>query len=209
MEYMKGKAAVQFLLANIIIKLALLFFTLKIFVISPKDYKYSSTFGLALFILNCSSIIFILLFWFTYCISERGCCCNKNEAGYPSNVPFICCEEIDCSCCESYSSLGVLLFFQSHILLIFAIYHFNGICGRHLARLIHIIILFIIYFSMFMISLYVLINFKFDVFILLAFIFSLFGAICNFLAIILPNTVKYRKLRHDYKDEDDWIMYNL
>ena len=62
---------------------------------------------------------------------------------------------------------------------------------------------------MFMISLYVLINFKFDVFILLAFIFSLFGAICNFLAIFLPNTVKYRKLRHDYKDEDDWIMYNL
>ena len=109
---MKGKTAVWFLLANIIITLALLFFTLKIFVISPKDYKYSSTFGLALFILNCSSIIFILLFWFTYCISERGCCCNKNEAGYPSNVPFICCEETDCSCCESYSSLGVLLFFS-------------------------------------------------------------------------------------------------
>ena len=53
MEYMKGKAAVWFLLANIIITLALLFFTLKIFVISPKDYKYSSKFGLALFILNC------------------------------------------------------------------------------------------------------------------------------------------------------------
>lgn len=62
---------------------------------------------------------------------------------------------------------------------------------------------------MFMISLYVLINFKFDVFILLAFIFSLFVTICNFLAIILPNTVKYRKLRHDYKNKDNWIMYNL
>ena len=208
MEFMKGKAAVWFLLANIIITLTLLFFTLKIYIISPSDYVYSPTFGLALFIMNCFSIIFIFLFLFTYCISERGCCCNKNEAGYQTNVPFDCCEEMTC-CCECCYGLGPLLFFPLHITIIFAIYHFNGICGRHASRLTHTIILFIINFTICMISLYVGINFAFDIFIILTFIFSLFGAICNLLAVLLPNTVRGRKLRHDYKDEDDYLMYNL
>ena len=139
---------------------------------------------MALLIINCRSIIFILLIWFTYCTSERGCWCNKDEAGYSSNIPFICCEEIDNWCCECCYGLGGPLFFSVTYSYYSSIYNFNGIRGRHLASLIDLFFLFIIDFSICLISLYIGIYFTIFIIFILTFIFSLFSAICNFLALL-------------------------
>ena len=84
------------------------------------------------------------------------------------------------------------------------LFFLNQARGRHPSRFSLIVTLFIIDFSLTMVSIYIMINYRPNIFIILIFIFSLIGAVVNFLAAFLPNTIKYAKFRYDYEEDEEF-----
>ncbi len=171
-------------------------------------------YALGAFIMNTFSWYFELSLFLTFFVSEKGCCCNQDGKGYKNNNIFNCCDELECCRCHDCENhpLAFRMFIVSCMTVVFAISFFlNQACGRHPSRFSLIVTLFIIDFTLTMVSIYIMINFRPYIFIILIFIFSLIGALVNFLAAFLPNTIKYAKFRYNYDEDEDeeFAMHSL
>ena len=202
MEFIKGTLAAWLLFINFIITSILFYLTLEAF--NYKNCMDFEDYALGAFIINTTSLFFEITFFLTFFVSERGCCCNKDGKGYENGNICNCCDELACchNCTDNY--IQNMMFIPLCMTVVFVISFFlNQACGRHPSRFSLIVTLFIIDFTLTMVSIYIMINFRPNIFIILIIIFSLIGALVNFLAAFLPNTIKFAKFRYDYDEDED------
>ena len=205
MAFLKSSFSFILLMINLVISSLIVFFSLNIdneikkHISNEKNSKSIPSFGYYILYINCASFFFEYLFIFSFCVSNRGCCCNKDireDNDY-------CCKDCRYSDTSDFcigtggkTGDGEELLAAIAMFLISAIgYTINTTCGKHISRIIETSFLCMIQLTIIIISIYIGDKYDFGVFTLLTLIFSFVGFICNVLAILLPNINRCEKLR--------------
>lgn len=172
---------------------------------TPKELRNLSSSKDVLIVLyiDIVAILFVLILMSSFCVSGNECCTpnqttNENFAIGSCYGTCICCGECrggggDCKC-EGSGDAGIAILIIIVILLVFVIVYFAvKACGKHISRMFSAAALFLCYLGMFAMGLY---TGKGTYYYLIA-VFSVVGAICNFLAILLPNLTSCAILRYN------------
>jgi len=178
---------------------------------TQRELRNLSSTKYELIILYCDivAIFFVLLLMASFCISGNECCTpnqttNENFAIGSCYGTCVCCGECrgggggGCKCdgdCGGDAGIAILIIIV--ILLVFvAIYFAVKACGKHIARMFSAAALFILYLGMGFLGVYS----GSGTFHYLITVFSVIGAICNFLAILLPNLTSCAVLRYNLQN---------
>ena len=163
--------------------------------------------------INIAPFIFIIIFSFSFCVTKNECCSEDYDDGNAICFASCCCACCVSCCCDCqfrggfhlpsghYDGGGLLLIIV-FIFIIYGIYKAIQACGKNVSRVIASTGLFLVNLALAIMSLLS----GTDKFNILIFVFSLFAAISNLLAMILPNFRCCENLSYDYLyDEDEQI----
>ena len=179
---------------------------------TQKELRNLSSTSYELIILYCdiAAILFVFILMVSFCISGNECCTsdtsvNENFAVGSCYGACICCNDCNCKCsggggdckCDDAGEGIIIILIIALILLVFvAIYFSVRICGKHISRMFSAAALFLLYLAMASMSIYS----GNETYYYLITVFSLIGAICNFLGILLPNLTVCKILRYNIQD---------
>lgn len=203
MAYMRSSLAFVVFWANFLFSTLNLYFSIK----SHQNYwggQNYSTLTLCMIIITGCSFLFIIALAFSFCFTGNECCIdNENiKENFPIGSCYgscLCCGNCDCECLHNtnYFRAKLLLFL---IMNIFTVLYFSvWACGKHISRMVAIIALILINLTLFALSVRIG-NYKFCI---LLSVFSIFAAVGNFFAILLPNLKNCKQLSYDnpYSEE--------
>ena len=166
--------------------------------------------------INIAPFIFIIIFSCSFCVTKNECCSDDYDDGNAICFASCCCACCVSCCCDCQFRGGFhigggsgqgnagagLLMLILFILIIYGIYKAIQACGKNVSRVIAATGLFLVNLALAIMSLLS----GTDKFNILIFVFSLFAAISNLLAMILPNFRCCENLSYDHLyDEDEQI----
>ena len=199
MEYMRTSLAFIVFWANLLFSTLNLYFSLK----SHHNYKYLNgqdyfDLTLSMIIITGCSFLFIIALAFSFCFTGNECCNNNPivRETFPIGNCYgscLCCGNCDCECLHNtnYIRAKVLLLLIMNVFSV--LYYSVWACGKHISRMVTIIALILINLTLFALSIRIG-NYRFSV---LLSVFSIFAAVGNFLAILLPNLKNCKQLSYN------------
>ena len=211
MEYMRTSLAFVVFWANLLFSTLNLYFSIK----THQYYKYlrkveidqdEEVIAAILIFFSTSTFMFIIVLGYSFFFTGNECCID--DENIKENFPigsrygsFLCCGNCDCACQNDFCNLRVRLFLML-ITNIFSIIYFSvKACGKHISRMVAIIPLILINLTLFALSVYL----GRYIFSILLSIFSIFAAVGNFLAILLPNLENCKQLSYDNPNPEEKI----
>ena len=178
----------------------------------PKELRnLSSSDDSIILYLDIIAIFFVILLMTTFCLTTNECCSNDPELNREFAIgscygTCICCDDCshgsnnNCDCKFDNSggegALGLLILLLVLIVFVGLFFAFRA-CGKHIARIFTVVMLFLVDCGMVGIS----IGSLDDTYSIAIFAISLICAICNFLGIILPMIPACRLLSYGYLQE--------
>jgi hypothetical protein len=159
--------------------------------------------------LDIVAMFFVIILMISFCLTKNECCSNDPAVnqGFAIGSCYgtcICCDECSrrgkCNCdCQSSggsgdSAIGILILFL-FIAVFVAIFFAVKACGKHISRIFSVLTLLLL--DLGMAGLAIASSYS-DTYLTLIIIFSIIGAICNFLGILLPNLSNCQNLSYNY-----------
>ena len=173
---------------------------------NPKELRNLKVNGVAEYIifLDIAAMFFVLILMFSFCLTKNECCTSDNSAFAIGSCYGAClccddcCRHTTCTC-DCHSSGGndngcgilILLLF---IIVFVAIFFAIRACGKHISRVVSVIMLILLELGMAGLAMYT----GGDQTLTMIFVFNLIAAICNLIAIILPNVSGCNVLSYEY-----------
>ena len=171
---------------------------------TPKELRQLST-DMQYYIIyvDIVALFFVFIIMFSFCLTENECC--TNDENIRSNFAIgscygtcVCCNDCcrhgntNCNC-NGEGGAGLLLILII-IIAIVVIYFAVKACGKHISRVISVVMLILLELVMAGMSFYT----GSDTYLVLLSVFCIIAAICNFLGLLLPNLGSCNKLSYSY-----------
>ena len=171
---------------------------------TPKELRQLST-DMQYYIIyvDIVALFFVFIIMASFCLTENECCTNDDNIR--SNFAIgscygtcVCCNDcggrgnVNCDC-KGDGAFAVLILFII-IIAIVAIYFAVKACGKHISRVISVVMLILLELAMAGMSFYT----GSDTYLVLLSVFCIIAAICNFLGLLLPNLGSCNKLSYSY-----------
>jgi hypothetical protein len=171
---------------------------------TPKELRQLST-DMQYYIIyvDIVALFFVFIIMASFCITENECCTNDDNIR--SNFAIgscygtcVCCNDCgrhgNTNCdCKGDGAAGLLILLII-IIAIVAIYFAVKACGKHISRVISVVMLILLELAMAGMSFYT----GSDTYLVLLSVFCIIAAICNFLGLLLPNLGSCNKLSYSY-----------
>ena len=171
---------------------------------TPKELRQLST-DMQYYIIyvDIVALFFVFIIMFSFCLTENECC--TNDENIRSNFAIgscygtcVCCNDcgrsgnVNCDC-KGDGAAGLLILLII-IIAIVVIYFAVKACGKHISRVISVVMLILLELVMAGMSFYT----GSDTYLVLLSVFCIIAAICNFLGLLLPNLGSCNKLSYSY-----------
>ena len=182
---------------------------------TPKELRHLTIFDtrLIMLLVDIGAFFFLMLLISSFCVTENECCSNDENTRTNFAVgscygTCVCLNSNDCgggsincncsgngglnNCGQAGIVIAVLLFF---VIIFIALFCAAKACGKHVSRIVAIILLFLTNVALTTLALISGI----DKFCILIAGFSSFAAVCDLLGILLPNFGCCVKLSYGYR----------